>query len=31
MAPILVVASTKSRCRLVGILREAGYPVAEAD
>lgn len=31
MSPILVVASTESRNRLVGILREAGYVVAEAD
>lgn len=31
MSPILVVACTESRSRLVSILREAGYVVAEAD
>ena len=31
MSPILVVACTESRCRLVSILRQAGYVVAEAD
>jgi CheY-like chemotaxis protein len=31
MSPILVVASTESRFRLAGILRQAGYAVAEAD
>jgi CheY-like chemotaxis protein len=31
MSPILVVASTESRNRLVSILRQAGYAVAEAD
>jgi CheY-like chemotaxis protein len=31
MPPILVVASSESRSRLAGILREAGYTVVEAD
>ena len=31
MSPILVVACTESRGRLVSILRQAGYVVAEAD
>lgn len=31
MSPILVVAPTDSRSRLVNILRQAGYAVAEAD
>jgi CheY-like chemotaxis protein len=31
MSPILVVAPTESRSRLVNILRQAGYAVAEAD
>jgi CheY-like chemotaxis protein len=31
MSSILVVAATESRGRLAGILREAGYAVAEAD
>jgi PleD family two-component response regulator len=31
MSPILVVASSESRSRLVNILSQAGYTVAEAD
>jgi CheY-like chemotaxis protein len=31
MSPILVVAATESRSRLVNILRKAGYAVEEAD
>jgi CheY-like chemotaxis protein len=31
MSPILVVAAAESRTRLVQILREAGYALAEAD
>ncbi len=31
MSPILVVAGAESRSRLAGILRQAGYVVAEAD
>jgi CheY-like chemotaxis protein len=31
MSPILVVAPRESRTRLVNILRQAGYAVAEAD
>ena len=31
MSPILVVAATESRSRLVSVLRQAGYVVFEAD